>query len=123
MSIVVLLNAVSRLGSSVFLVFMNVVRDDTAKDGVQEVATGMINGFNFIGAIITQLIVGAMLNVFGSNSNSNKNTERSVDTYNKAFLTFAMFGFLIIILTCVLKETYMVNQLIGTKPKRKHTKM
>ena len=105
-SIIVLLNAVSGLGSSVFLVFMNVVRDYNAKDGVQEVATGMINGFNFIGAIITQLIVGAMLDVFGSNSNSNKNTEYSVDTYNRAFIIFPIFGFLSIILTCVLKETY-----------------
>ena len=111
-SIIVLLNIISGLGSSVFLVYMNVVRDYNAIDKVQDAATGMINAFNFVGAMITQIFVGVLLDAFSEeNNNNNNNTnsddnEYSVETYNLAFIIFPIFGFLSIILTLVIKETY-----------------
>ena len=100
-SVIIVLYIISGLGSSVFLVFMNVVRDYNALDNVQDAATGMINAFNFVGAIITQIFVGVLLDAFNGDSG-----EYSIQTYNKAFLIFPVFGLLSIIVTLLIKETY-----------------
>ena len=112
--VIIILNIISGLGSSVFLVFMNVVRDYNALDNTQDAATGMINGFNFIGAIFTQQFVGIVLDA------NSKSKDYTTATYNQAFIIFPILGLLSIILTLIIKETY--GEPIDLKTKQKSDK-
>ena len=100
---IIALSTISGLGSGSWCVFMNVVRDYNASYGGQDIATALINGFMFVGAVIVQLTIAVLLD---ESKARNGNENYSVDDYEFAFLVVPVFGILTVLLTLVIRETY-----------------